>query len=182
MALIKETGAIITGANTYVTVEEADAFLAYHATRVAWAAMTTGDKEAALVQAARAMDAICAWKGQKMDIDQPRAWPRAGVMVSTVAEAWNPLYSRSGAGYPSDQVPQAVKDAQCELAALMAQGDRTADQDSAGIKSMKVGKGALEIEFDPSTAPRMIGRLPPALLSDYITGTGARGSVAVYRA
>lgn len=182
MALIKETGGIVAGANTYVTVAEADAFLAYHTTRAAWAAMTEADKEAALVQACRAMDAVCAWKGAKVDIDQPRAWPRAGVTVSGIAEAWNPLWSRSGAGYPSDQVPQAVRDAQCELAALMAQGDRTADLDSAGIKSVKVGKGALEVEFDPSTAPRMIGRLPPALLSDYITGAGGKGTVKVYRA
>ena len=144
--------------------------------------MSTEDKEAAIVQAARALDAVCAWKGAKVDINQPRAWPRAGVTVTGIAMAWNPLWSQSGAGYPSDEVPQAVRDAQCELAALMAQGDRTADLDSAGIKSVKVGKGALEVEFDPSTAPRMIGRLPPALLSDYITGTGARGTVSVYRA
>lgn len=181
MPLIIETGAIVPNANSYVTLEEANAYMEYSATRVLWAAMTDPDKEAAIVQATRAMDATVTWKGDKVRWDQPRQWPRTGVQIDTGGIAWNPLGSNYAAQVPADTIPQAIKEASIELASMMAQGDRTADPDSAGIKSVKLGKGALEVEFDPSTTPQMLGRLPPALLNDYMEGYGRNRIVKVHR-
>lgn len=161
MALTIETGAIIPGANSYATVIEADAYLTFHAQRVAWAALATPDKEAALVQSARVLDSQVLWKGSRMSITQPMEWPRYGVTL--------PLQGSEGS-FPDNAVPVPVKEAQIELAALMMAGDRTADSDSAGIKAVGLGKGALSVEFDPTTAATMLGRIVPSKLRDYIKG------------
>lgn len=158
MALIIETGAIVPGANSYVSVAEADAYLAYSAQRAAWNVLNEADKEANLVQAARALDVSVTWKGKPVESTQPRAWPRKCIVIN-------------GEEFPSDQVPSQVKQAQMELAALMMQGDRTADPDSAGISSLSVGKGALSVEFDKTTTPTILGPVIPSMISIFSNGT-----------
>lgn len=170
MALIIETGAVVPGANSYVSVAEADSYLAYSAQRVAWAALATPDKEAALVQAARALNTAVIWKGTPVELTQALAWPRNGVYVGSEL-------------LPSDTIPGQVKTSQMELAALMMQGDRTADPDSAGIASMSLGKGALAVTFDKSTAPTILGPVIPSLLRDLSEGTigGGFRTASTYR-
>lgn len=183
LVLIIEDGTGVPGANSYVTTGEADAYLSFHAQRSAWAAKSADDKAAALVQAARMLNGAN-WKGSKIDIGQSLAWPRYGVMDENAVTAWDPLGSRQSTVYPDDQVPQPVKDAQCELAILQATtGDRTADKDSDGIRSVKVGKGALEVEFDASTRPTTFGNAVNGLLAGagLVASNGRCGPLPVVR-
>ena len=181
LALIIEDGSRVPGANSYVTLDEANAYLAYHAQRVAWASLTDDGKAAAIVQATRALDAGCAWKGQQVDVNQARAWPRYGVIIEGGAGmAWEPMRSRYMGGVGDNEVPLRVKEASMELAALMMAGDRTADPDSAGIKSVGLGDKALDIVFDAATMPKMLGKIVPLMLSEYTNG-GGRGMVPVVR-
>lgn len=170
MALIIEDGTIVAGANSYVSVAEADSYLAFSAQRASWAVLSTPDKEANLVQAVRALDVSVVWKGTPVETTQPRAWPRSGVVLN-------------GELYPDNQVPSQVKTAQMELAAMMMQGDRTADPDSAGISEMSIGKGALSVTFDKTTTPTILGPVIPALLADFSNGTLGRGfrTASVFR-
>lgn len=182
LALIIEDGTRVAGANSYVTLDEANAYLAYHAQRVAWAALSDDDKAAAIVQATRALDSGCSWKGQKVDLQQARAWPRYGVIIEGgPGVAWEPRRSRYMGGVGDNEVPTAVKEASMELAALMMAGDRTADSDSAGIKSVNLGDNAIAVEFDPTTTPKLLGKIVPLMLSDYINGGTGRGVVPVTR-
>lgn len=132
MALIIETGAIITGADSYVSVADCDT---YHAARgnAAWTG-TDAVKESAIRKAVAYLDGHYRnrLKGIMVDpINQLLAWPRYDVVIDGVTIA-------------SDTIPQRLKDAQCELALIALSAD-LAPNVSAGIKREKVD--VLETEY-----------------------------------
>ena len=98
MALIKETGAIVTDANSYADVTDADAYQLDRG-RQAWADADAAVKAAALV---RATDYIETRFGRKFvgapvgDV-QELAWPRTGA-----------VYPRTGNPFPIDEVPEDI--------------------------------------------------------------------------
>ena len=131
--LIVEDGTCPAGANSYETLETADAYLV---ARGLWPetpiVVTPGEgdkpgtpdaemvkaKEAAMVRAFDWLNALPGgeWMGWPVDWQRTTAWPRKGVPVPG---------GRSGACValiPSDMVPQAVAQAQMELAGLIYGG------------------------------------------------------------
>lgn len=133
MSLTIETGAIVAGADSYVTAAEATT---YHAARgnTAWTG-TDAVKEAALLKAAAYLDGhYCQrFKGEQYQpLLQSLQWPRINVIVG------------NGYYFPTDTIPQRIKDAQCELA-LIALSAELAPNVSAGIKREKVD--VLETEY-----------------------------------
>ena len=132
MALIVETGAIIAGAESYVSAADATT---YHSNRgnTAWTG-TDAVKEAALIRAAAHLDGYYCnrFKGLKVNPkSQPMQWPRNYVLID-------------GQAIDSDVIPQRIKDAQCELALIALSAD-LAPAVSAGIKREKVD--VLETEY-----------------------------------
>jgi len=127
MALITETGAGLPDAESYASVAAADAHHAVRRTATAWAALTTGAKEAALREATDHMLAEyrSAWKGQRVYSTQALDWPRAWVMVDQFSVA-------------SNIVPAEVIKACCELALKASAGPLKADQ-GAQVQSVTVG-------------------------------------------
>ncbi len=121
MALIVETGAGISGANTFADVAYANAYFA-DAGQTAW----TGEdaaKEAALVRAGRYLNGL-RWKGDEVrEGIQAMCWPRYGVPMQggSMMTYYGNLYFAGGvydytACWPSNTVPEKVKQAQCEAA------------------------------------------------------------------
>ncbi len=132
-SLVVEDGSIVTGANSFVSLEDADA---YHALRgsVAWAAATTAAKEAAIVQAT---DYLCglAWQGYLIQQDQPLCWPRSGV------------YSPEGWEWPWNTVPAPVVSACCVLAVEALSAALEASLERGGqIQSVQV-PGAVSVTY-----------------------------------
>lgn len=132
MSLTIETGAIIPGANSYVSAADATT---YHAARgnTAWTG-TDAVKEAALLKAAQYLDGhYCnRFKGGKYQpLEQSLQWPRVGVFID-------------GHLLDAYTIPQRLKDAQCELALIALSAD-LAPSVSAGIKREKVD--VLETEY-----------------------------------
>ena len=101
MALIVETGAVVAGANSYVSLAD---IATYHSARgnSSW---TGADpvKEAAILRAMAFIEARH-WKGSKTAYTNPLAWPRADVQ------------DRDGFDVPEDTVPAGVVQALCEAA------------------------------------------------------------------
>lgn len=170
MTLTKETGTADPLSNSYATVAEADDYFTRHTSGTAWAAKSTEDKETLLIMAARTLDYGAQWQGIRVSLNQGMQWPRVGVVVE--CQAW-----------PEDEIPRQIREAQYELAALiMTGGDRNADQDSDGIKSLSLGKGAIAVEFDAATSKAMLGRAAPQLIAMFAISTGGgRGMVRVRR-
>lgn len=147
MGLIKEDGTIVANANSYVTVADANAYFALTNNTV-WDALDPSDQKGPfLIQAVRFMQQRYRkrWAGYRTSSTQLLDWPRASVSKPDVGIGY--------AAYPSyygiHEIPQEVKDAQCELALRMSNGDLNPDiapEDMA--RSIKVGP--IEIDFSPN--------------------------------
>ena len=178
-----EDGTLVAGADSYTSLAFADAYMASHASATAWLALNSAAREGLLVRASRQLDALVEWKGYKLDIDQGLGWPRQAVPYDQPVVPG--LFAGSNT-YPENKVPREVQQATVELAALNMAGDRGGDVEGAGIKSVGLGDGALEIEFDSTTAVHPLGQLVPSMLTDFVEtiagrASGRRGTIKTVR-
>ena len=179
MTLLVEDGSIVSGAESYVDAATATT---YHANNgnTAWAAATTPAMEAALRKAARYMDGkyrsrflgfrvrpvgTVALPGQAME------WPRLYVPVFGAAPGISP--GTAYANYlPANQIPQRLKDAQCELALRALASDLATDGD-VSIKRKKLD--VIEKEYAANMVPGQIAYpVVDQLLSDYLKPMGSQ--------
>ena len=109
---------ITVGENSYIDIEEADEYFAGRLHAESWGQADDNTKEKALKQATREIDQQ-PLKGRKTETSQTLAFPR----------------------YPDSEVPEAVKDACCEVAlALLERGNsqrRKLQQE--GVQSFSLG-------------------------------------------
>jgi hypothetical protein len=125
-------------ANSYCTLDEADA---YHETRLfvgSWTGAGDDTKTAALLEAARRLDASFDWTGSAATRAQVLCWPRIG------------MASRNAFPIDPTVIPQPIKDAQAEFARQLIARDRLADNDAQkfGITDFKAGPVGLTFK-DP---------------------------------
>lgn len=130
MALVKEDGSIVSGANTYVTAAE---LTAYGASR---GITFVGDVEVLLLKAMDYFESLDGrFKGERTNRDQPLSWPRGGAVV----EGWS---------WSSDEIPRQVIAAQMNLAIEIGDGhdplNPTVDQ--LPIVKKRV-EGAVEVQY-----------------------------------
>lgn len=125
-------------ANSYVDLAVADAYFDDRLEATTWSGSTSDNKTRALLMAARRLNNEN-WQGDRAKTDQALAWPRAGALkpdgVGFGSSDFIPgagafLYPRTtgiywggyGEQYTSTEIPQPVKDAQCELALAYLEG------------------------------------------------------------
>lgn len=137
MALVKEDGSEVTGANTYVEIADCDT---YHTTmgNSTW----TGDdatKEAAIHRAMRWLENLePQWMGARVTSTQALAWPRTGVTDS------------AGIIIETNEIPKHLTDALCEAALRELVEANSMNPDSSGgtVKRKKVKAGPVESETE----------------------------------
>jgi len=188
--------------NSYVTLAEADAYFATRLFATAWTSATDPQQEAALISATRLIDAkitqpwtsanlpdgftvrrvatlgpdqqaFTVWNGEPASSTQALAWPRSGMV------------DKLGNELADDVLPQSLKDAVCELALLLLQGDRTVENPAAvaGLKALTAGPVSLEWK-DPPPNPRLLPDvvfqfLVPAWWYAFVLEKGTRASIEV---
>jgi len=113
-------------ANSYVTLAEANAYFDEHLNVSEWTDATDDLKNRALIQATRRLDQL-SFNGGKATEAQALKWPRIGVVDD------------EGYGIDSDEIPQQMKDAQCELALAMLASDLLVDTGLEGFEMVEVG-------------------------------------------
>lgn len=151
LILILEDGTGRADSNTYASVAEADAYHDAHLYADAWTAASTAQKEKALAMATRTINANVVWRGYRKGQDQALDWPRYYAKRDDIdAFASVGMGQRLGGYWPEYEVPRPVKDATAEFARLLLALDRTAEDETKGIKRLSLGGGAVEIEFDPN--------------------------------
>src|SRR4051812_2868603 len=113
LTLIKEDGSGKVDANSYADAADGDAYHDGHLYGSAWAAATTGSKEASLVFATRLIDSQAQFNGWKVNDRQGLQWPRwkcpdpdGGLAVIPIR-----LLPRGSGFVDSTIVPKAVRDA-----------------------------------------------------------------------
>lgn len=99
------------------------------------------------------------WTGTPATTTQRLAWPRTG------------MYDANGNAIPSDVIPQALKDAQSELAGQLVIADTTLDNavGVGGIKSVKAGSVAVTFKDDIAAhvlPDAVMNLLPPSWFTD----------------
>ena len=142
------------GANTYVLDGPATAWAEAEVDGAVFSALSAAVRAALLVRARRRLDEYFAFPGTPVDDVQACQWPRIDVERPT------------GTFYLTTEIPQAVKDAQCALAAWLASQGTTTDPfaPSDGITSLTVDV----ISLDYGTrAPDAAG---VAFLDDRVAG------------
>lgn len=129
MALIVETGSIVAGAESYISVSDADTFHSNRA-NTAWADAQTSEKEAALRKATDHIEARYGqrWQGAQVNPNvQPLSWPRVDVIVNDLE-------------LDNTSIPSAIKRACAEYALRALSGDLVADTERGGmVASESVG-------------------------------------------
>jgi hypothetical protein len=135
VTLVETPGA--SDANTFATVDEFRAFAETRYPQLAWVATATDDMVAAiLVMAGRALNGDFDWTGAQVTGTQSMVWPRVGMV------------DRGGYSIATTVVPVELKNAQCELALQMGNGDLVSDNDALkqGISSVKAGSVAVSFQ------------------------------------
>jgi hypothetical protein len=157
MSFTVEDGTGLSGANSYLSVANADAYWsdrnnASSPNGNAWTSASQSEKEGALVEASAYLDATYAWVWSN-----PPNWQGSESPLSPL-EAFTPLVSKEqGLRWPrnaaynemtyllEDGVPEKVKDATAEAALLALDGALLAPQDRGGmIKREAVGPVSVE--------------------------------------
>lgn len=156
MALIIENGSVVTGANSYVTGAEIDAFADARGITL------TGDSE---VLAIKAMDYIEAqlFQGNKYSEFQPLQWPRTDVIID---------------GYlnNTEDIPQLLKTAQIQVALSIDSGNDPSNSTyDAVTKREKVGE--LEVEYADRPVESNVTKAVSLALKKLIIGGSSGGSV-----
>lgn len=128
MAIVIETGAIVAGANSYVSLVDVDAwFLQRELTD--WTAASSGVKEAAIVIGQMAMDAKyqSLYFGYPVSRSQNMAWPRSRTPYDkdNVLATREPLIDRNGFEWAITEIPTAVKNAAYEAIRVEFEGTFT---------------------------------------------------------
>lgn len=145
--LIVEDGTMPEGANTYVSLELADAYLV---PRGLWKATPddAGDsviakKEAAIIRAFDALNTLN-WVGDVPDWQRVTAWPRENVPMPGVM----PKPGEDPTFLPADMVPRAVVQAQMELAGLIYGGLNPLAPVERGGKIVSMSESSKEGDVD----------------------------------
>lgn len=132
--LIIEDGTIVTGAEVYISVADADTYLANYGKDSVWLTKTVLEREVLLRTSRLYMDTNYNWKGKQATAGHTTNWPRSEVYVED-----NLLND--------DTIPADVSNSNALLAAQAASNDlyRNVDGGTTGqlIKATESAVGAL---------------------------------------
>ncbi len=166
--LIPETGAGLANANSYVSLEYADAYFAGHPFYAdAWEAMDTARRESFLQYSTLQLDNAYVWRGTRSTSTQALDWPRSGVR------------SEYDLLLPAYALPGRLLQATCEQAYYLTKGDRSAESQSVGdIDRLRID--VIELEFSSTVSSTSTQAVPSTVrgllrgLGDYSGGMRVR--------
>lgn len=138
--LTVETGSNVTGANSFISLDDADTYFEDRGDTT-WSATGDDAKEQALVRAVDYLDSLN-WKGYRTNETQPLCWPRSGVK------------DRDGYSIDIDDIPQVVKDAQCEAAKRELTTGTLQPDIVAGGQPIRERVDVVEVEYAKGATPR----------------------------
>jgi hypothetical protein len=157
VTLIAEDGSGVSGANSYVSLVDANAYFNLRLHNAVWDASADDDKSRALISATRALDQEVlarygGWAGTRVKLAQSLGWPRAWVPdPDPINPALDPTFvlSLTAAQYlPDNAIPVLLIDATCDTALALLVADRALDPPGQGITDIKVG--SIAVAFDHS--------------------------------
>lgn len=124
ITLTIETGAVVAGANTFISLANFKAYLTNRAR--SFTTYTDDQLSAALIRAGQYLNGLN-WMGRKTGRTNPMCWPRESdgdypESFASGQEITGGVIDRNGYEIEINEVPQEAIDAQCEGAWLEVQG------------------------------------------------------------
>lgn len=163
MSLTVESGEGVEGAESYISVDNADDYIKkWHGDSTDWADANDAEKERALRIATRYVDSH-EFRGYRTDEDQPLAWPRAEL-------GWI-----DGQWIDPDEIPDKIKNAQVEAALKHVEGESLfPDHDGESIKSESTSVGPLSdsVTYMTSKKQQKVFTVVKSLLEPFIVRAG----------
>ena len=148
--------AVLKGTNSYLSVDDANAYLLDRLDVAEWLASSDDAKSQALITATRVLDSLD-WTGCVIDENQALAFPRVG------------SYKDPKIGYVvqlGNTVPRRITEATADLAYHLLNNDGLMD-DTGGIKSLNVSSINLVGIVAPNLIPRDVARkIQPLLVNN----------------
>ena len=142
VTVIVEDGSGVSGANSYRSTADIDAWVLTNPHDTTWATLVQAAKNGYAVMSCRVMNEQMNWDGWQTDDEQSLDLPRSG------------MADKNGNAIDNDEIPSEIQNAQCELARLLAISDRTADNDMAGFR--EIGVGSIKLVADRSDRPAVM--------------------------
>ncbi len=152
---------LTVGTDTYISVTDANTYFNGRLNSSVW---ISPYQEQALRMACKALDREN-WIGTLATTMQALCWPRLGVT------------DKDGRSIDPTVVPQAIRDAQCELALKMLVDDLTDDSGTLGVHS--VNAGGVAIVYDGAAQQRRIPDIVKAIISPFLAFGGAGDGASV---
>lgn len=162
MALVVETGAGVAGADSYISVADADTYFTEHGSPSTWTSASTAEKESALRYAAVWVDDH-AWLSTLVSATQALAWPRNG------------FTDHKGRTWLSTQVPGDVVDAQCEAALAHLAGDGLNAAPAAALQEIKADVLGLKFKTGGTSSEPSVPSIVSRTLQPYTIASGGLG-------
>lgn len=163
MSLTVEDGSVVSGADSYLSQADCDAYNLAHNADATWIAASSDEKDQALRLATQYLDNKYRnrWKGVRVQQTQSLAWPRAAVI------------DYDGYEFDSDDLPTVLEDACAECAILFASStDMLPDiaPASSGIssESKTAGQVGKSVTYAGSKATNTQYQMIDALMSDLV--------------
>lgn len=156
MAVTLDTTVGGIAANSYVSLNEAEAFIESHfiSTDVVnkWKVMSSDKKSSVLIRAAELLDRYVSWTGEAYSVGQALSWSRAYA------------YDRDGRLISNSSIPAFLKSLQLETAFWLIQQDGSLPESTAGeLDSLKVGP--IDISFNQDGASDKTKFLPLSVIT-----------------
>lgn len=159
MALTVEDGSLVSGADSYISLEDARTYCTARG-------LSLSDEDAtAEIQLRRAFDYLemkrASYKGSKVDSAQLTQWPRTGVIIE-------------GVEVDSATIPTELKNAQIQYAVAINSGLDLLPSSAGTPFVVREKVGALETEYSNSLATSGIPivRIAEQLLEPLLTSVG----------
>ncbi len=168
VVVIKEDGSGVSGANSYVTIDDIDEYVLTNPHDSTWTALTDPQKNGYAVWSCRVLNEQMNWDGWQIDVDQALDLPRSG------------LTDKNGNFIDNDEIPAEVQNAQAELSRLLAISDRTADSDMAGFKQIEVG--SINLVSDKTDIPPVLPDAVFSMVAPFGSKALSKGTSRVVRA
>jgi hypothetical protein len=156
-------------ANSYLELEDADAYHDAHPYASTWDAATTDQKNRALVMATSLLDTWYTWKGSVVGSTQALLWPRVGVI------------GPNGYEQSHNAIPVRIMNGTAELARQLLDEDRTADSETEVKGLTELTVGSIGMKFRTASS-KPIPDAVEALVMPYVRFSNRFGPITVQRA
>lgn len=180
-----EDGTGLEASNSYVSLAQANTYFDTHPQSAGWTGLASDDlRNRYLVTAARVLDSCFDFNGYKVNQSQAMQWPRQGAEDRNSGNSGQRVSgSQIQDGYfPADEVPQGVKDAQCEMARFLIAGNRMDDAPGTGIREFEL-TGSIRVAFEKGQLQNIVPDFVVNMLRNFGSFMSSRsGSVKLSRA